>query len=138
MSEENTDRLEGSTPFEIRVLRELANINQRLNDLEVRLTNLEEKVEARLYDTRPMWEAVLAGIQIMSTRLERMDAKFDVVGAQLLDLRTDVEMLKRRFSGRLRFDGDSEVSRAGVGRRAAGGGARHLALWRTARRARPS
>ncbi|HEX6185466.1 MAG TPA: hypothetical protein VFZ44_16385 [Pyrinomonadaceae bacterium] len=95
MSEENTERFEGGTPFEIRVLRELANINQRLNGLEVRLTNLEEKVEARLYDTRPMWESVLAGIQIMSTRLERMDAKFDVVGAQLLDLRTDVEMLKR-------------------------------------------
>ena len=95
MSEENTERFEGGTPFEIRVLRELANISQRLNGLEVRLTNLEEKVEARLYDTRPMWESVLAGIQIMSTRLERMDAKFDVVGAQLLDLRTDVEMLKR-------------------------------------------
>ena len=111
MSEEQTDRLEGGTPFEIRVLRELANINQRLSGLEgrmdrlesrldgleVRLTSLEEKVEAKLYDTRPMWESVLAGIQIMSTRLEKMDAKFDVIGAQLLDMRTEVEMLKRRL-----------------------------------------
>jgi hypothetical protein len=88
MSEEQTDRLEGSTPFEIRVLRELVNLNHRL-------IALEEKVEARLYDTRPIWESVLAGIQIMSTRLEKMDAKFDVVAAQLLDLRTDVELLKR-------------------------------------------
>ena len=96
MSEENTERLEGGTPFEIRVLRELANINQRLNKLEVRLVTLEEKVEARLHDTRPMWESVLAGIQIMSTRLEKMDAKFDVVGAQLLDLCGDVELLKKR------------------------------------------
>ena len=88
MSEEQTDRLEGGTPFEIRVLRELA-------ALKSRLTVLEEKVDARLYDTRPMWESVLAGIQIMSTRLEKMDAKFDVVGAQLLDLRTEVELLKR-------------------------------------------
>jgi tetrahydromethanopterin S-methyltransferase subunit G len=110
MSEEQTDRLEGGTPFEIRVLRELANLNRRFDGLErridglearfnafeVRLANLEEKVDARLHDTRPMWESVLAGIQIMSTRLERMDAKFDVVGAQLLDLRTDVEMLKSR------------------------------------------
>ena len=110
MSEEQTERFEGGTPFEISVLRELANISQRLNGLdsrmdrlercfdglETRLTNLEEKVEARLYDTRPMWESVLAGIQIMSTRLEKMDAKFDVVSAQLLDLRTDVEMLKKR------------------------------------------
>jgi hypothetical protein len=43
-----------------------------------------------------MWESVLAGIQIMSTRLEKMDAKFDVVGAQLLDLRSEVELLKKR------------------------------------------
>ncbi len=97
MSEEQTERFEGGAPFEIRVLRELASINQRLNGLEVRLTNLEEKVEARLYDTRPMWESVLAGIQMMSTRLEKMDAKFDVIGSQLLDLRTDVEMLKGRL-----------------------------------------
>ena len=89
MSEEQTDRLEGGTPFEIRVLRELASLNNRLSALE-------EKVETRLYDTRPMWESVLAGIQIMSTRLEKMDAKFDVIGAQLLDLRADVELLKRR------------------------------------------
>lgn len=104
MSEENTERLEGGAPFEIRVLRELANINQRLNGLErrfdgleARLTNLEEKVEARLHDTRPMWESVLAGIQLMSTRLEKMDAKFNVVAAQLLDLRSDVEMLRQRL-----------------------------------------
>jgi hypothetical protein len=89
MSEENTERLEGRTPFEIRVLRELANLNSRL-------TALEETVEARLQDTRPMWESVLAGIQLMNTRLEKMDAKFDVVGAQLLDLRADVDMLKKR------------------------------------------
>ena len=103
MSEEQTERFEGGTPFEIRVLRELANINQRLNGLEVRLTGLErkvnaleEKVEARLHDTRPIWEAVLSRLDSMDARLSRMDAKFDVVGAQLLDLRTDVEMLKKR------------------------------------------
>ena len=111
MSEEPTESLEGSNPFESRVLRELANLNRRfdglesrmdrlesrLDGLEVRLTGLEEKVEARLYDTRPMWESVLAGIQIMSTKLEKLDAKFNVVAAQLLDLRTDVEMLKQRL-----------------------------------------
>ncbi|MFN2414647.1 MAG: hypothetical protein ABR603_05855 [Pyrinomonadaceae bacterium] len=100
MSEEQTERFEGGTPFEIRVLRELANITRRLDGLEVRLTNLEEKVEARLHDTRPMWESVLAGIQIMSTRLEKIDAKFNVVAAQLLDLRTDVEMLKQHLQSR--------------------------------------
>jgi hypothetical protein len=110
MSEENTERFEGGTPFETRVLREFANINQRLNGLDSRLTSLEGKVDSRLKETRPIWEAVLlrldsmdnrlnsmdARLDSMDTRLAKMDAKFDVVGSQLLDMRGDIEMLKKR------------------------------------------
>jgi tetrahydromethanopterin S-methyltransferase subunit G len=83
MSEEQTDRLEGGTPFEIRVLRELTNLNNRL-------TSLEEKVETRLYDTRPIWEAVLG-------RLDRIEAKLDVFGRDLIETRTDVRALEKRL-----------------------------------------
>jgi tetrahydromethanopterin S-methyltransferase subunit G len=110
MSEEQTERFEGSTPFEIRVLRELSNINQRLNGLEGRLTSLEEKVDARLHDTRPIWESVLSRLDSIEARLDSMDArldsvdarvkkvdtKFDVVASELLDLRTDVRALEKR------------------------------------------
>ena len=96
MSEENTESFEGGTPFEIRVLRELAALNNRL-------TTLDEKVDARLHETRPIWEAVLsrldgieARLESMDTRLEKMDAKFDVITRDIMDTRTDVEMLKRR------------------------------------------
>ncbi|MFL6257405.1 MAG: hypothetical protein ACJ74T_20565 [Pyrinomonadaceae bacterium] len=111
MSEENTERFEGGTPFEIRVLRELTNINQRLNGLEVRLTELEAKVEARLHDTRPIWEAVLSRLDSMDTRLNSMDArlekmdarleqvedKFATVADELLDMRTDIGRVKKRL-----------------------------------------
>jgi chromosome segregation ATPase len=111
MSEENTERFEGGTPFEIRVLRELTNINQRLNGLEVRLTALEAKVDARLHDTRPIWEAVLARLDSMDTRLDSMDArlekmdvrlekvedKFATVANELLDMRTDIGRVKKRL-----------------------------------------
>jgi len=111
MSEEQTDRLEGGTPFEIRVLRELSNINQRLNGLEVRLTRLEEKVEARLHDTRPIWQSVLSRLDTIETRLDRMetrldsidtrlervDDKFDAVGSELLDVRTEIKTVKKRL-----------------------------------------
>jgi polyhydroxyalkanoate synthesis regulator phasin len=96
MSEEQTDRLEGGTPFEIRVLRELSNINQRLDGLERRLTALEEKVDARLHDTRPIWEAVLSRLGSIETRLDRMEAKLNVFSKDLVETRTDVEMLKER------------------------------------------
>ena len=103
MSEENTERLEGGTPFEIRVLRELASLNRRFDGMDARLTSLEEKVDARLHDTRPIWEAVLSRLDMMETRLEKMDerlervdAKFDVVASELLDMRTDIERVKKR------------------------------------------
>ena len=89
MSEEHTDRLEGGTPFEIRVLRELASLNNRL-------TALEETVVARLRDTRPIWEAVLSRLERIDARLERIDEKFEVVAGELLDMRTDIKTLKRR------------------------------------------
>ena len=89
MSEEPTERLEGSTPFETHVLRALEALSNRLRALE-------EKVEARLHDTRPIWEAVLARLDSIEARLDRMDAKFDVVAREWLDLRADVDMLKRR------------------------------------------
>jgi hypothetical protein len=96
MSEENTERFEGGTPFEIRVLRELGNINQRLNGLDGRLTSLEAKVDSRLKETRPIWEAVLLRLDKIETRLDRMEAKLDVFGKDLVETRTDVEMLKKR------------------------------------------
>jgi chromosome segregation ATPase len=118
MTEEQTDRLEGGTPFEIRVLRELANLNQRFDGLEVRLTNLEEKVDARLRDTRPIWEALLTRLENvetrldgmdarldsvdgrlerMETRLEKMDDKFEVVAAEWLDVRAEIKTVKKRL-----------------------------------------
>src|SRR5689334_19825292 len=96
MSEEQTDRLEGGTPFEIRVLRELSNLNRCFDSLEVSLTNLEEKVDARLHDTRPIWEAVLSRLDSIEARLDRMNAKLDVLAGEWLDLRADVDMLKKR------------------------------------------
>ncbi len=72
MSEEQTAGLEGGTPFEIRVLRELSNLNNRL-------ATLEEKVDARLHDTRPIREAVLSRLDSIETRLDRIEAKLNVL-----------------------------------------------------------
>jgi uncharacterized protein YaaR (DUF327 family) len=83
MSEEPTDRLEGNTPFETRVLRELANLNKRL-------ASLEEKVDSRLRETRPIWEAMLS-------RVETIDSKLDVLAKDLLETRADTELLKKRL-----------------------------------------
>ena len=87
MSEDLTQNLP-SPSFEERVLAEFAALNRRFDSLEARvasledrmaslggrMTTLEEKVDARLHDTRPMWEAVqerLAGIEKELSSLNR-------------------------------------------------------------------
>ena len=76
MSEENTERFEDGTPFEIRVLRELAALNNRL-------TTLDERVDARLHETRLIWEAVLSRLDGIEARLESIDTRLEKVGRKI-------------------------------------------------------
>jgi chromosome segregation ATPase len=114
MSEEQTQRLNGENTFEAQVLAALAGLNNRLTSvedrlasgltsldtrmtaiegrvasLELKVTALDEKVDARLRDTRPIWESVLS-------RLEQIDAKFDVHAHDMLELRGRMNVLERR------------------------------------------
>jgi hypothetical protein len=82
MSEETTKKFDGEESFESRVLGELAAISSRLSALE-------EKVEARLHDTRPIWESVLS-------RLTMIESKMDVFAQDMLEVRAHVELLNRR------------------------------------------
>ena len=96
MSEETTKNLGGEESFETRVLAELGAINSRLTSLEGkfetfngRLNSLEEKVDARLHDTRPIWESVLS-------QLKMIDTKFDVHAHDMLELRAKMRDLEQR------------------------------------------
>ena len=96
MSEETTDNLSERDSFESRVLTALAAINNRLSGVENRLAALEtkvdaleEKVDARLRETRPIWEAVLS-------RLELIDSKLHVLNQDMLEMRGEVNLLKKR------------------------------------------
>ncbi|HVF87379.1 MAG TPA: hypothetical protein VM866_07305 [Pyrinomonadaceae bacterium] len=81
VSEEPTEKLNDRSSFEARVLSELATLGDRL-------ATLEEKVDARLRETRPIWQAVLS-------RLEVMNSKLDVLGRDLLETRAETELLKK-------------------------------------------
>lgn len=83
MSGETTEKFNGGESFEARVLGELAAINSRL-------TRLEEKVEARLHDTRPIWESVLA-------KLTTVDSKLNVFAQDMIDVRARIELLNKRL-----------------------------------------
>ncbi len=119
MNEDPTKELSGSRNFEDRVLSQLATIasevaaihsevaeirvqqaamarniaalDERVTSLEERFTSLEEIVDARLRETRPIWEAVQA-------QIEKLDQKFDIVIRDLYDVRGDMALHAKRIS----------------------------------------
>ena len=88
MSEDPTQNLP-QTSFEERVLAALAAIRSDIAMLDARVSSLEEKVDRRLQETRPMWEGVQAQIR-------QLDGKFDVVLRDLYELRSDQMFINRR------------------------------------------
>ena len=110
MSEETTGNLSERNSFESQVLAALAALGARMSALETRMssmegrmsaletkvesldarmTALEDKVDARLRETRPIWEAVLS-------RLELIDSKLHVLNQDMLEMRGEVNLLKKR------------------------------------------
>ena len=117
MSEDTTQGLP-PRPFEERVLAELSGIRQefttqretltrlddRLISVEGRLTSLEEKVDTRLRETRPIWEGVLARLTAIESELPRlggieselarMNRQFRSFVADIFQVRARVEKLE--------------------------------------------
>ena len=97
MNDDKTQELPNDNSFEARVLTELAAIRadqaatrRDIGGLDSRVTSLEERVDARLRETRPIWEATQEGI-------ERLDTKFDNIIRDLYDVRTDIRLHDKRL-----------------------------------------
>jgi predicted nucleic acid-binding Zn-ribbon protein len=104
VSEDFTKDLPGASPFEQRVLAELAAIRSEVSEirtqqmvmvknivaLDQRLTSLEERVDSRLKETRPIWEAVQA-------QIEKLDEKFNIFIRDLYDVRGDLGLHDKRL-----------------------------------------
>ena len=118
MSEDSTRELPKESSFEVRMLAEFAGVRSEFGTvrgelgalrgelvairveqaairsdiaaLNTRLTTLEEKVDSRLAETRPIWEAVQYAIK-------RLEMKFDTVLADLYDVRTNSRLFDKRL-----------------------------------------
>ncbi len=110
MNEDTTKNLNEKGSFEETVLARLDAIQTDLhgvklvvNDMNKRLTMLEDKVEQRLFDTRPMWEGVQAQLTTIQEQLttvqattKQMDTKLGILNNAVLDVRADQMMLEKR------------------------------------------
>lgn len=118
VNEDPTKELPGATPFEQRVLAEFAALRgevgtlrgevgtlrsevaeiraqqvamaRNIGALDQRLTSLEERVDARLKETRPIWEAVQA-------QIAKLDEKFTLFIRDLYDVRGDLRLHDKRL-----------------------------------------
>lgn len=91
MSEDITKDIPDGRSFEERVFARFDAIDARLVTLDNRLTVLEEKVDKRLMETHPIWEAVQA-------QLRQLDKKFDLVIKDLYETRVDIKSLDERVT----------------------------------------
>src|SRR5712664_1152651 len=51
--------------------------NARMDSFESRLTSLDEKVDRRLLETRPIWERVLSRLDSIEVRLDSLESRLN-------------------------------------------------------------
>lgn len=72
----------------------VGNMENNLVYFGTRLQALEEKVDQKLYNTRPIWESVLSKLDSIESRLERLETSLDVVKADVIVVKADVKILQ--------------------------------------------
>lgn len=87
MSEDTTRNLPGG---------DLGEVISILRSMDARLTALEDKVEHRLYDTRPIWEQVLVRLTAIEERLTKVEERLTNVEARLGRVEEEVYGLNRK------------------------------------------
>ena len=96
MSEETTDYMNGSRSFEERVFARFDVLDSNLRSLDARLQILE----ARAYDTKPIWEQALKEIletrRELSKRLDRIEAIAHETRADLRDAEDRIDKLESK------------------------------------------
>jgi chromosome segregation ATPase len=103
MSEESTQNVDGRRSFEERVFARFDALDSTLKDLDARLQNLE----AKSYDTKPIWEQALKEIietrrelsetrRELSKRLDRIEAIAHETRADLRDAEDRLERLESK------------------------------------------
>ncbi len=75
----------------VEIRTQQAAMAKNIGALDHRLTSLEERVDLRLKETRPIWEAV-------QEQLQRLSEKFDGVILEFYELRNELKIHGRRIA----------------------------------------
>jgi chromosome segregation ATPase len=91
MSENTTQETPDARSFEERVF-------SRFDSLDARLTALEEKVDVRLHETRPIWEAILSRLDNIDGEIKTVNRRVRILHDDILRAREDQEDLRERVT----------------------------------------
>ena len=80
------------------ILNALEALTEKINDFEVKVDARFSALEAKQYDTRPIWEQALAEILEIKERLEGIEYKLDVLNKDVLQTRADQVRLDKRVT----------------------------------------
>ena len=72
-------------------------ILRSLDDLKTRMATLEDKVDRRLQETRPIWEQVLSRLDSVDARLDKIESRLDKIELRLDKVESEVYSLNRKF-----------------------------------------
>ena len=70
-------------------------LESRVEDIDLRLGSLERKVEERLYDTRPIWQKVVADIAELQAGQQRLEEGQQATRLLLVELSSTVRDVNR-------------------------------------------
>ena len=94
------DRLDELISLVHRIGNDVNELKTRIGTLEQRLGAFEQKVDERLHDTRPIWEAVQNQItelrNEMVSSFRKFDRKFDVLQEDFIEMKFKQRELESR------------------------------------------
>ena len=93
MSEDKTADMSGPRSFEERVFARFDALDRRLDNFAARL----ERLEAKSYDTKPIWEQALAELLALRKYVEDFDVRLDRVESVVNATRSEMLMLRADF-----------------------------------------
>ncbi len=81
--------------------KQVADLTGIVQALDKKVDALDSKVDTRLKETRPIWEAVQAQIKQLSGDVEkgfhRVERRIDVASAEINKLQTEIRLLDERL-----------------------------------------
>lgn len=81
------------------ILNALEALTEKINDFEAKVDARLSALEAKQYETRPIWEQALAEILEIKERLEGIEYKLDVLNKDVLQTRADQIRIDKRITG---------------------------------------